>query len=85
MITTEIRAHLIIASIINAVVIGALIYVARVGDDKAILIFIFGYALLLFVNIMMWATAGKAGKAYMFITIALSILFLPLWFSASPN
>ncbi len=78
------RTHLIVASIVNALIVGLLIYLTS-DDDKAFAFFIFGYALLLFVNIMIWATLGKQGKAYMITTIALGILFLPLWIVATPG
>lgn len=82
---SPLRTHLFVASTINLVIVGVLVYISQVAGNNAILIFVFFYILLLFANIMMWATAGKVGKAYMINAIALGVLFVPLWLAASPG
>lgn len=79
--------HLIVASIINLFLMVLLIRTAWSGNDKAILLVIFYYPLLIPVNLISWLTLSARRKtqykAYRLTTIALILLFLPVLMIAS--
>ena len=66
----------IISFLINLAVIGFLIAKVWNGNDKAILMVIFFYPLLILFNGVMWMLLRS--KAFQVSTIALLVLFLPV-------
>jgi hypothetical protein len=74
--------HLIFVSIINLILVGLLVKTSWDGNDKAIILVIFFYPVLIFVNLIIWMTlSGKRkveSKIYKATTIGLIILFLPI-------
>jgi RsiW-degrading membrane proteinase PrsW (M82 family) len=81
--------HLIFASIINLILIGLLVKTSWDGNDKAIILVIFFYPLLILINLIFWFTLSSKqkpeSKIYRTTTIGLIILFLPVLILASSN
>jgi hypothetical protein len=79
--------HLIIALILNVLLVGLLIKKTWDGNDKAIVLVIFLYPLLILVNLIFWITLSSKRKPesriYRAMTIALIILFLPVLIMAT--
>jgi hypothetical protein len=74
--------HLVIASIVNVFLTGMLIKSAWNGNDKAILLVIIFYPMLILANLVLWFVLGSKKnthyKVYRVTTIALILLFLPV-------
>ena len=81
--------HSIVVFIINAAVVMWLVKTSWEGNDKAIILVIFFYPLLILVNGLVWmALSSKRkpeSKVYRGMTIGLLIMFLPVLFIASFN
>ena len=79
--TPNFKIHLAIVAIINLTLIYKLINIAWSGNDKAIILVIFGYPFLILLNAILWGTFGYfkriESNIYKLMTIALSILFIP--------
>jgi hypothetical protein len=79
--------HLIFASIVNLCLVGFLIRATWDGNDKAIVLTVFLYPLLILLNLIMWMTLSSRKKPesriYRAITIALIVLFLPVLIMAT--
>jgi hypothetical protein len=75
------KIHLIIISVINIGLISKLISIAWEGNDKAIILVIFGYPALTFLNGLVWLTLRilkrPESKIYKITTIGLAVLFIP--------
>lgn len=73
--------HQAISVFINLFLIGQLIKQAWDGNDKAIILVIFLYPILIIVNSLIWWVLSKKrkkeSKIYKLTTIGLIILFLP--------
>jgi len=77
----------IAAYTINFLCIGFLFWkIAQAGSDKAIILFLFYYPVIVFLNIALWLSLKIFGSshftAYKQTSIAVLILFLPLYFIA---
>ncbi len=87
--TDDQKAHLTIASIVNLSVVGLLIKTAWDGNDKAIILVIFFYPLLILANLVLWMKMHSKGKAeskvYRATTLGLIVLFLPVLMMASAH
>ena len=79
--TKTAKIHLIIISVINFGLILKLIGIAWDGNDKAILLVLFGYPVLTILNGLVWLTLGilkrPESKIYRIVTIGLAVLFIP--------
>jgi len=73
--------QLIVAAIINLSIVAFLVNKAWNGNDKAIILVIFFYPVLIIANSIFWM--GSKSKAYKITTIGLLILFLPVLIIAS--
>ena len=66
---------------INLVIVGLLIRQAWEGNDKAIILVIFFYPLLIIINAIIWGTLRAfrrtESEIYRLTTLALLILFIP--------
>lgn len=86
-LTKSSKIHLTILSIINLIVIGKLISIAWDGNDKAIILVIFGYPALTIINGLVWLTLAilkrPEYKIYKTSTIGLAILFIPTLIASS--
>jgi len=75
------KIHLTIITIINLIIIGKLIGVAWEGNDKAIILVIFGYTTLTILNGLVWLILRilkrPEFKIYKITTIGLAALFIP--------
>ncbi len=75
------KFHLILVSIVNLAIIARLINMAWDGNDKAILIVIFCYPLVIIANaavwLILWLTKHPSYKIYKITTIGLLILLIP--------
>ena len=75
------KIHLTIVVLINLTLVLKMISIAREGNDKAIILVIFGYPILTIVNAIIWLTLRIFKKPeyeiYKLTTIGLSILFIP--------
>jgi len=75
------KIHLTIISLINLTLILKMISIAWEGNDKAIILVIFGYPTLTIVNALVWLTLRLLKrpefKIYKITTIGLTILFIP--------
>lgn len=80
-LTNRDKIHLIIISIINLGLIFKLINIAWEGNDKAIILVIFGYPTLIILNGLVWLILGvlkrPESKIYRILTIGLTVLFIP--------
>lgn len=81
------KIHLLLVMMINLVIVGLLIRQAWEGNDKAIILVIFFYPLLILVNAIVWgllrAFRRAEFKVYRMTTIVLVILFIPAVFLAT--
>ena len=79
--TKKDKIHLVIISIINLGIVSKLVSVAWEGNDKAIILVIFGYPTLILVNGLLWLTLRmlkrQENKVYKITTIGLAVLFFP--------
>lgn len=86
-LTKSNKIHLTILAIINLIVIGKLVGMAWEGNDKAIILVIFGYATLTILNGLVWLTLKilkrPEYKIYKISTIGLAILFIPTLIASS--
>ncbi len=75
------KIHLTIISIINLALILKMISIAWAGNDKAIILVIFGYPALIIVNALVWLTLRILKrleyKIYKITTVGLAVLFIP--------
>lgn len=75
------KTHLIIASVINMGLILKLISTAWEGNDKAIILVIFGHSALIISNGLVWLTLDilkrPESEIYKATTIGLALLFIP--------
>ncbi len=86
-LTKSNKIHLIILLIINLLVIGKMLDIAWEGNEKAIILVIFGYSTLTFLNGLVWLTLTilkrPENKIYKISTIGLTILFIPTLIASS--
>lgn len=86
-LTKSNKIHLTILSIINLIIIGKLVSKAWDGNDKAIILVIFGYSALTILNGFIWLTLAiikrPEYKIYKTSTIGLAILFIPTLIASS--
>jgi hypothetical protein len=78
--------HLLLAVSINLLIIWQLLRATWEGNDKAIILVIFFYPLLIVVNTILWQAFRKSSnisRVYKLITIGLTILFLPVLIMAT--
>ena len=78
----------ILAYTINVLCIGFLFWkMAQAGGDKAALLFLFYYPVIVFLNAALWLSlkifGGSQFAAFKQTSIAVLILFLPLYFIAT--
>ena len=75
------KIHLIIISIINLSIIFKLIVTAWNGNDKGIILVVFGYIALIIINCIIWLTLRTLkrpeNKIYKIVTFGLVLLFIP--------
>lgn len=75
------KTHLVIVSLINLTLILKLISVVWSGNDKAIIIMIFGYTILMIANVIVWLVLvflkRPEFKIFKMTTTGLAILFIP--------
>ena len=81
--------HWIIAVMVNLAMIVLLVKKTWDGNDKAIILLIFFYPLLILVNGLVWMAMSSRRKpesiVYRGITIGLLVMFLPVLWIASSN
>ena len=81
------KIHLAIISLINLALILKMISIAWEGNDKAIILVIFGYPTLTIVNALVWLTLRilkrPEFKIYKITTAGLGILFIPTLIASS--
>jgi hypothetical protein len=81
------KLHLTIISLINLALILKMISIAWEGNDKAIILVIFGYPTLTIVNALVWLTLRilkrPEFKIYKITTVGLAILFIPTLIASS--
>jgi hypothetical protein len=81
------KIHLTILSIINLIIIGKLVSIAWDGNDKAIILVMFGYPALTILNGLIWLILAilkrPEYKIYKTSTIGLAILFIPTLIASS--
>ena len=86
-LTKSNRIQLTIISIVNLVIIGKLIIIAWEGNDKAIILVIFGYPILMILNGLVWLILGILKRPelniYKITTLGLAALFIPTLILAS--
>lgn len=86
-LTKSNKIHLTIISIINLVIIGELVSVARDGNDKAIILVIFGFLTLIVLNGFVWLILRILNRPefdiYRITTLVLTALFIPTLILAS--
>jgi hypothetical protein len=73
--------QLIIAITLNLLSVGYLMHKVWSGNDKAIILMIFFYPLIIIVNAIIWLAAKS--RVFKWTTIALLILFLPVLLMSS--
>ncbi|MGF2412167.1 hypothetical protein [Ferruginibacter sp.] len=78
----------ILAYTVNALCIGFLFWkMAQAGSDKAITLFFFYYPVIVFLNVALWLSlkifGGNQLAAFKQTSIAVLLLFLPLYFIAT--
>jgi hypothetical protein len=75
------KIQLIIVSLINLTLVLKMISIAWKGNDKAIILVIFGYPTLIILNALIWITLRILKRPeyeiYKLTTIGLAILFIP--------
>jgi hypothetical protein len=75
-------SHSIFASIINLILVGLLVKTSWDGNDKAIILVLFFYPVLISINLIIWMTLSSKRKSeskiYRTTTIGLIVLFLPV-------
>jgi hypothetical protein len=80
-LTKKDKIHLIIVSAINLVLILIMLSIAWDGNDKAVILVIFGYPALIIVNGLLWLILRilkrPENKIYKMTTIGLILLFIP--------
>jgi hypothetical protein len=85
--TNNQKIHQLLTIAANLTIVGLLISKAWNGNDKAIILVIFLYPTLIFVNSIIWLTLSSKrkteSKIYRLTTIGLLILFLPVLIIAS--
>jgi len=81
------KIHLTVISIINLTLILKMISIAWDGNDKAIILVIFGYPALTVVNALVWLILRLLKrpefKIYKITTLGLAILFIPTLIASS--
>jgi hypothetical protein len=81
------KVHLFVIATLNLFLVAKMISTAWEGNDKAIILIIFGQPFLIFVNaavcLVLRTLKRKEYKIYKFITIGLIALFLPALGAAS--
>lgn len=79
--TNNFKIHLAIVTIINTIFIYRLITIAWIGNDKSIILVIFGYPFFILLNAILWGTFSYfkriESNIYKLMTISLAILFIP--------
>ena len=84
---TSYKIHLAIISIINLVIIGKMINIVWGGNDKTIVLIIFGYPILIILNGLVWMVLkiknNPVFKVYKFTTLGLVVFFIPILVIAS--
>ena len=85
--TKNSKIHLTIISLINLTLILKMISIAWEGNDKAILLVIFGFPILTIVNALVWLTLRilkrPEYKIYKITTVGLAVLFIPTLMASS--
>ena len=75
------KIHLTIISIINLIFVAKIISIVWEGNDKAIILVIFAYPILIIINGLVWLTLRLLKRPeyeiYKMTTIGLAILFIP--------
>lgn len=75
------KLHFVIVSVINCALIINLIRLAWQANDKGIILVVFGYPFLIFINGLFWfflrMLKKRAYKIYRFSTIGLILFFIP--------
>ena len=75
------KIHLTIISVINLALVVKMISIAWGGNDKAVILVIFGFPILTIVNALVWLTLRilkrPEYKIYKMTTIGLAVLFIP--------
>lgn len=75
------KIHLLLNMTINLVIVGLLIRQAWEGNDKAIILMIFVYPLLIIINAIIWGTLRSfrrtESEKYRLTTLALLVLLIP--------
>jgi hypothetical protein len=81
------KVHLAIVGIINLFLVGRMVTVAWNGNDKAIIVIIFGHLLLIFLNALVWMTLkllkSDVSIVYKITTLSLIVLYIPALMTAS--
>ena len=81
------KIHLTIISLINLALVLKMISIAWEGNDKAIILVIFGYPILTIVNALVWLTfrilERPEFKIYRITTVGLAIIFIPTLIASS--
>ena len=75
------RVHFLLATLINLLIVGVLIYKVWEGNDKATLLILLFYPLLTLTNLAAWivlrALRRKAAHVYKTTNLLLLLLFIP--------
>jgi len=78
----RIKTHLILALLLNFLVIAKLVHFSWTGNDKAILVVIFYYFILIIANILVWVILDylkqPVGWIYKITTTLLVVLIIPV-------
>jgi len=81
------KAHLLIIATVNLILVSKMVTIAWEGNDKAIILIIFGQPALIFINSLVWLTLKllkrKEYKIYKITTLGLIALFIPALGTAS--
>lgn len=84
---THTRIHFTIAAAFNLILVLKMLSIGWDGNDKAIILVLFGYSILILLNLITWLALKKFKKTeysiYKTTTIGLLILFIPTITAAS--
>jgi len=80
-LTKSEKTHLILLTLINLIVVLRLIYVVWKGNDKAIILIVFVYPILVILNGLIWVMLKlfkrREHEIYKISTIGLATFFIP--------
>lgn len=85
--TPKVKAHFVVAVAVNLLLVSFILKATWDGNDKAIILVLFLYPIIILINSLVWWALNKkhksASKIYRAITLGLIVLFLPVLMLAS--